>query len=175
MGQRKAKAKPSSPTSSDSEPEEAANDDPEDDCVIALLARAKAIGSVSLWCNQVNVKNFRNKRECLALAEAFDALLAEGINEDSKGLDILARRLIGVQLADNSGDWALCQAIQGPSMMESVLPRQQLAKALRDAAAIRRINDRNRPKFGRSQRGQPHYPRRLDNGRSRGRGAAGAQ
>jgi len=112
----------------------------EESCTRAVLQRGGKVGSVSLWCNQVQWRNARNRRECQTLSEAIDALVEEGLGEESPGLEIISRRLVGVQLADRTSDWNVCDAVTGPSMVDSVLPRHMFAKALRDAASLRRLS-----------------------------------
>lgn len=162
----------------DEEAEEADGEDDQSSCAAVLLARGAKVGSVALWCNQVSWKNSRNRREAQALAEAFDAFVDEGLDVSSIGLELLSRRLIGVQLADKANDWSLCDAIQGPSLTDSALPRSMFSKVLKDAAAIRRLTDRtsgrgSRGRYGSSMARQPnrqHYAA-MDNWRPRGRGA----
>ena len=128
-------------------------------------------------------KSARNRRECQALSEAIDALIEEGLDEASTGLEILCRRLVGVQLADKTGDWNICEAVQGPSTVDSVLSREMFLKALRDAASIRRLTDRNKFKprsvsFSRSSYSatRPSYSSYTDNRRPpQGRGGASRQ
>ena len=147
----------------------------DDSYVRAVLDRARKVGSVSLWCNQVQWKQARNRRECQALSEAIDALVEEGLGEGSLGLEMLARRLVGVQLADKTNDWSICEAIQGPSMADSVLPRHMFSKALREAATIRRLNERagRGTRFKSAGRSFPdRHVQPQDNRRSQGRGGA---
>ena len=143
--------------------------------VRVLLERAKKVGSVALWCHQLQWKQARNRRECQTLAEAFDALVDEGLGEDSAGLEILARRLAGVQLADKTNDWSFCDAIQGPGLMDSVLPRKMFSRALRDAASLRRLSDRARPRLRTISRGTVDRSQVQESRRSHGRGGARAQ
>ena len=159
----------------DDEDDLAAQGDVEDSYVRVLLERAKKVGSVALWCNQLQWKQARNRRECQTLAEAFDAFVEEGLGEDSMGLEILARRLAGVQLADKTNDWSFCDAIQGPGLMDSVLPRKMFSKALRDAASLRRLSDRTRPKFRTASRVSVDRSQLQESRRSHGRGGVRAQ
>ena len=116
----------------------------DESCARAVIQRAKKVGSVLIWSNQVAWKNARNRRECQCLSEAIDSLIDEGLGEASPGLEILCRRLVGVQLADKTGNWNICEAVQGPSTVDSVLSRAMFSKALRDAASLRRLSERSK-------------------------------
>jgi len=152
----------------------------EESCFQSLVFRAKQVGSISLWCNQVQWRNMRNKRECLALAEALDCFMEEGIDESSAGLEIMSRRLVGVQLADRSGDWSLCEAVQGPSLLDSVLSRKHFSSVLKDAASIRRMQEKSRQRrfqsypdrFSARQTDNLQTIKQSDNGRPLLRGGA---
>jgi len=95
------------------------------------------------------MKNARNKHECEALADAIDTLLLEGeVSENSVGLEKLLRRLAGVHLADTMGNWSVCGALQWSGPNQSLLSRNSLTSALKQAAQYesltRRLNSASR-------------------------------
>jgi hypothetical protein len=110
----------------------------------SVLRNARLVGSVTQWCQLQQWNQARNKHECLALAQAMDALLSDGVGVRSLGLEIMARRLTGVHLADQHGSWDLCKAIQLPSVAETLLTHNQLSKVIREASAMQRVTTRTR-------------------------------
>ena len=79
----------------------------------SILAHAKTFGSLIGWVRTVEWKHTRNKNECLALAQAVDLLLAEGVPVSSMGIELLLRRLNGVHLADSFNNWGVCTLYNG--------------------------------------------------------------
>lgn len=104
-----------------------------------ILERVEPYGSVKSWVKMYEWKNSRNRRECEAIAQAVDALRAEGATTSSLGLEILLRRLSGVQLADLTGKWEACESVAWSSMGNSLLPRAELRRVLKDADQMTRL------------------------------------
>jgi hypothetical protein len=107
-----------------------------------VIANAKTMGSVVNWVNGVTFKRSRNHYECLAIASAIDAFLADGVPTSSDGMEILCRRLSGVHMADQSDNWDLCKAIEWPYASSTLLDQRLQARAIKDASAIGRLRDR---------------------------------
>lgn len=128
----------------DDEPDVA---DQADVLIRASTASAKHIfkqfmqfGSAVQWVRLNEWKNPRNKHECESLAHAIDAFHAQGISASSRGMEILLRRLAGVQLADDNGSWELCSAVEAVSRNNKLLSRAHLANALREAERLRKLS-----------------------------------
>jgi hypothetical protein len=111
-----------------------------------VFRNTQSAGSVLNWVNSQEWNTARNRRECLALAAALDTLVAEGVDTNSDGIEILVRRLSGVQLADKYDNWDLCQAVEWPYASQSLLDQHLLARAIKDAGAIARLRDRSKGK-----------------------------
>lgn len=105
----------------------------------AVLAQAQSYGSLLNWVRVAEWKNTRNKNECQALALAIDLLVEEGVKPTSLGLETLVRRLNGVHLADNTGNWGVCSALQWTGPNNSLLPRATLTNTLKQAAQMERL------------------------------------
>lgn len=91
-------------------------------------------GSALNYTRLIQWNRERNKHECETLAMAIDALLHEGLATDSKGLDILFRRFVGVHLADAmQNNFHLCDALQFSAPNMSLLPRHIFAKTMKSA------------------------------------------
>jgi hypothetical protein len=88
----------------------------------------------------------RNKFECEALAEGIDMLRTEGVPDNSLGLEILLRRLTGVHTADSSGSWGAADAVAWSSHGGSLLPRQTLRAAYKDAEIMKRAMSSTTPR-----------------------------
>jgi hypothetical protein len=104
-----------------------------------ILERVEPYGSVKAWVKMYEWKNARNRRECEAIAQAVDAFRAEGATTSSLGIEILLRRLSGVQLADLTGKWEACESVAWSSFGNSLLPRAELRRVLKDADQMTRL------------------------------------
>jgi hypothetical protein len=102
-----------------------------------VLAQAAHAGSVKQWVRLHEWKHERNRRESETIAYAVDAFLAEGVvASESDGMEILLRRLAGVELADATGKWSAADALSFTSFGSSLLPRRVQRRTMRDASAF---------------------------------------
>ena len=106
------------------------------------LAQAASSSSVMSWIQLQNFQDKRNRRECLALAAAIDALLEDGVPVESTGLEILCRRLTAVHESDKNKNWDWAAAIEWPYAADSLLTHQLRARVVKDAAAISRLREK---------------------------------
>ena len=115
-----------------------------DDKVAPLtLSQMSIHGSFLKWFDKVQWKNSRNKRECHFLCTLLDVLLEEGqIGEDSLALELLVRRLNGINIADTTGNWEACSALQGLGPDHSLLSRDIVFKAMKQASKISKLTGR---------------------------------
>ena len=104
-----------------------------------VLAEARVYGSMVAWVRSTEWKHTRNLNECRALAAAIDKLVEEGVSQDSVGVEMLVRRVMGVHMADSTGNWGVCDALQWSGPNSSLLPRSTLTGALRQAAQMERL------------------------------------
>ena len=104
-----------------------------------MLRNCALYGSVMSWVKQTDWKSGRNKHECEALARAVDALLAEGVTPKSTGVEILMRRLSGVHLADQHSEWQLADSVAWNPLGNSLLPRDEVTRALKEADQLKRL------------------------------------
>ena len=133
----------------------------------AVLAEARVYGSMVAWVRSAEWKNARNLNECRAAAGVIDKLLEEGIQEDSIGLEMLIRRVMGVHLADSTGNWGVCDALQWSGPNSSLLPRAALTSALRQAAQMERLTKQTNKNGG---GGRGNFGNYGDRDRDRDRG-----
>ena len=118
-----------------------------------VLANAKSAGSVLNWVKAQKWNHSRSMHECVAVAAAIDAFLAEGLNDESEGMEILCRRLSGVHTADKFNNWELCKVVEYPYASESLLNQQLLSRAVRDASARGRLLNRASKSTSSTRRG----------------------
>nr|MDZ8103124.1 hypothetical protein [Nostoc sp. DedSLP01] len=104
-----------------------------------MLRNCAPYGSVTSWVKQTDWKSGRNKHECEVLARAVDALLAEGTPVKSTGIEILMRRLSGVHLADQHSEWQLADSVAWNPLGNSLLPRSEVTRALKEADQLKRL------------------------------------
>lgn len=104
-----------------------------------MLRNCSTYGSVLSWVKQTEWKSGRNKHECEAIARAVDALLAEGVKAKSTGIEILMRRLSGVHLADQHSEWQLADSLAWNPLGNSLLPRDEVTRALKEADQLKRL------------------------------------
>ena len=106
-----------------------------------MIAQSRVYGSLVGYVKTVQWASDRNKHEAESLARAVDVALAEGYSEDSVALEMLLRRLAGVQLADQFGDWSACSATEWIPTGQSLIPRSELKQTLKDAAVMKKLMD----------------------------------
>lgn len=133
-----------------------------------MLKNCALYGSVTSWVKQTDWKSGRNKHECEALARAVDALLAEGTSAKSTGVEILMRRLSGVHLADQHSEWQLADSVAWNPLGNSLLPRDEVTRALKEADQLKRLTSNMSNGGYRYKRDGPRAPRddRRDGGMS---------
>lgn len=78
---------------------------------------------------EVEWKNIRNEREALTLARVIDILRRD--HDVDEAIEVLCRRLAGVQSADQSGDWRLADALELKMEKQSFVPEHFLARAIK--------------------------------------------
>lgn len=104
--------------------------------VADVLGNKEQFGSLVNWIRLSKMRSPRNRRECEALADIADSLLAEGINHDSPALEKLLRRLSGVHLADALNNWSVCDSLQYTGPGDTLLSRRVLTETLQQAAQM---------------------------------------
>jgi hypothetical protein len=112
----------------------------DDALVQKMLDKLRSYGNCLVWLQAVEWQQRRNQRECHTIAQAVDALVGGKVE---LALSVLLRRLVGVQLADETGQWEVCDAITGSTGAHSLLPRQDLRRALKEAATMCRLQERS--------------------------------
>jgi hypothetical protein len=111
----------------------------------SVLAQMSVHGSFLKWFDKINWRNQRNRRECHFLCTVLDVLLEEGeVNEDSLALELLVRRLNGIHLADSTGNWEACSALQGAGPDHSLLSRDIVFKAIKQASKIDKLSGKTK-------------------------------
>lgn len=125
--------------------------------------------------NGTDFKNPRKRHEALVLAQALDACRREGIGFGSEVVEILARRLVGLELADKMGDDEFIAALAWAPHQE-VVPQSMLRTLMRDVERRKKL----RPKWKKDSKG--NWPKKsaktqVTNGRPPGdaRGAPGGK
>ena len=96
----------------------------------AMLRTCASYGGVSQWARMQQWRQQRNRNECLRIAEAVDALVLE--NDVALAVEILMRAIAGVHIADQTGKWGACSAIQWSPPIASLLPKDDFKRALKD-------------------------------------------
>ena len=105
----------------------------------SMLEQVSLYGSVQSYVKTIEWKNARNRHECEAIAQAVDMLLKERVSKNSTGIEILLRRLSGVQLADHVGEWKVADSVAWNPQGNSLLPRDEVRRALKDAEQLKRL------------------------------------
>jgi hypothetical protein len=78
-------------------------------------------------------KSTRSQREVHCLARVIDLLLSK---KHDAALETIVRRLVGVETADSSGNWKLCDAFELITERQSFVPDVFLAHALKSVKRI---------------------------------------
>jgi hypothetical protein len=114
------------------------SDDDDDRMARTILRQARKVGTLKQWVSAAKWKSERNRRECESIAYAVDAFLADGVSEESTGMEILLRRMAGVTMADDTGKWGASDAIEWNTSSKSLLPRKDMRRYFKDAATYER-------------------------------------
>jgi hypothetical protein len=104
-----------------------------------MIEQKNVYGSFVGYVKTVHWSIERNQREAESIARSVDAALDEGYSQDSISLEIQLRRLAGVQLADQFGDWSACTATEWIPTGQSLIPRDHLKQTLKDAAVMKKL------------------------------------
>jgi hypothetical protein len=107
-----------------------------------MISRAAKSGGFVSWLRPRNFHEMRNRRECMALAAALDAMVADGVDPSRDYVEIIARRLSGVVLADKKNNWDLCDASEWLYEFDSLIDETQQAQVFSSAQSIARIRAR---------------------------------
>ena len=73
----------------------------------------------------------RNRREAIILSRVLDCMRGKQYHA---AVELIARRLVGVQLADKSGSWDMASVLEGASQAGADLPDTALRRVLKTAA-----------------------------------------
>jgi hypothetical protein len=98
-------------------------------------------------------------------------MINEGCGRDSVALEKVLRRLMGVQLADDKNNWALCDALQYNGPGNTLLSRSLLTTTLKQAAQMDSLN--RRVGGGQQGYGQKPYYTNYNNNQRGSRGGGG--
>lgn len=104
-----------------------------------MLQQMKPYGSLTRWCSETKFSYERNRYECATLCRIADHLLADGYAVTKPAMEILFRRIAGVQTADDTGDWTSCDVLDVYSTHGSLLPRDDYIRTLKLAAQIKKL------------------------------------
>jgi hypothetical protein len=88
-----------------------------------------------------DVRNTRNRHEMEFLARVID-LMRKG--RSAHVMEALVRRLVGVETADRSGNWKLCDAFELITEKQSFVPDDFLARALKTVKRIEAVEGKDR-------------------------------
>lgn len=116
----------------------------------------KVAGSARLYVRDFDWGSDRNGKEAMALALASDALAK---NNPKEAFEILARRLVGVMMADRTGNWSHSSAIEWKNTDGVPLSHKLLkffgrrAKAFETNTAVSRSSGRRSRQFANNNRG----------------------
>lgn len=81
-------------------------------------------------------KQTHAKSECIALARVIDAIL---LNDRDRALELLCRRLGGVQIGAETGNWEMCRALESAAERRSFVPERIMASALKTVTRMQAI------------------------------------
>lgn len=95
-------------------------------------------GNMKAWVLHAHWNSPRNKHEVLALCTSLDFFITSGISLNHPGVDVLVRRAVGVQLADQHNNWSLCEALCNFDA-SSIVPRDMLHSLFAQAHNIQKL------------------------------------
>jgi hypothetical protein len=68
----------------------------------------------------------RNKNECVCLASVLDTAVKAGISLQQDFMEMLVRRMLGVHIADQTGNWKACSALSLAGYGNTLVPADVL-------------------------------------------------
>ena len=98
-----------------------------------------------------DVKQTRNRHEMEFLARVIDLMRKD---RHEHVLEALVRRLVGVETADRSGNWKLCDAFELITEKQSFVPDDALARVLKTVRRIEAIDTAGRSSTNTGGRGE---------------------
>lgn len=98
--------------------------------------RAHHNGSFVEWCERRTWKQLRNLNEARHQSRVLDQFVSEGANVSGKAMEFACRRLVGLELVDQSGNWDLMDYLQMAESSRSSLDADTLQRVLRGALAF---------------------------------------
>ena len=107
------------------------------------LASMEGRGTILDIHKEKDYKQERNKRECETLSKIVDCLRKKH-PDVKRALEFAVRRLVGVQTADMSGSWAVCDQFELVMDKQSFVPDEFLARALKNAARLESLEHASR-------------------------------
>jgi hypothetical protein len=81
------------------------------------------------------------KSECIALARVIDAILR---NDREGALELLCRRLGGVQMGAETGNWDMCRTLESVTERRSFVPERVMASALKTVTRMQAIQSKGK-------------------------------
>jgi hypothetical protein len=90
------------------------------------------------WASSITWNVQRNRHEAMVWAEALDLLISDGALLQWISVEMMCRRLAGLGLADSTGDWTLVNSTALASPSDTLLPREELRRALRESTRLKR-------------------------------------
>jgi hypothetical protein len=111
--------------------------------------------SILSWVEKKDWHSKRNKREGSAWGRVIDSMFAEGIGATSRALGFAMRRLTGVHLADQFGDWNACDVLEQHSPGDSPLNIKQIGSILKQAQRVSKFRG---PSSTKPTRGGKSWP-----------------
>ena len=112
-------------------------------------------GSFKKWVQGCTWRTDRNRREAMSLARAMDAFIKEGIPTHSEGVEIIVRRLVGVQLADEKNNWTFCTSMEWGTIGHSLIDMGDLSDLIKTANRLEKLDSVPQPAFKDKRTGKP--------------------
>ena len=118
--------------------------------------------SVQDWLDSAGFDRTKRKYyEATTLAQAIDAFRAEGIGAEFEGMEILARRLAGLQMANDHKDDTFLEAMAW-RQRSTVVPSDLVRTYIKDVERRNKLRPKHKNKWRRDDR--PSQPRRKQHG-----------
>ena len=128
---------------------------------LAEEAYMSASGSFSRWMSSVRFRTERNKNECVCLASVLDTAVKAGVSLQQDFMEMLVRRMLGVHIADQTGNWKACSALSLAGYGNTLVPTDVLKSIASEIHQLDKLQSDSRAKsrYGskRSSYQKPRY------------------
>jgi hypothetical protein len=106
---------------------------------------------------EIHFNHARNHKECLALCVVIEAMLKKRCKITDDCVEIAVRRLVGVQMADATNNWGMCDELEAEGVSQQLLPNKTFKRMLANTSRLKQAVSNNNKKQSSYNNGNKGY------------------